>query len=128
MTVGNMARPKTGPDFMAWVERNVEDGCGKFGYSLSTDGAHALRSIWQPACDAFAESRLVDEEFQRFEAEFRFKIGLIGESFALAAKLNRSMSVNTEEVHAGMQFFWSTRATTPKCPPPQDLVSTPPPT
>lgn len=119
---------KTGNDFMTWVERNVEEGCARAGYSLSADGADALREIWQPACDAFAASPRVNAEFRLFEAEFRFKVGLLGEALALAAKMNQSMTVNTEEVHSGMEFFWSTRAPSPKCPPRQKLTNVLPPT
>lgn len=123
-----MALHKTGQDLMAWVERNVDEACSRAGFSLSADGVEALRSIWQPACDAFAASPTVAEEFEQFDAEMRFKIGLIGESFALAAKLNRSMSVNGDEVRSGMEFFWSTRAPTPRCPPAQNLRTSLPPT
>lgn len=123
-----MAPLKTGEDLMAWVERNVEDTCVQSGYALSADGLQALRSIWQPACDEFAASPLADEEFERFDAEMRFKIGLIGEAFSLAAKLNRSMSIDADEVRSGMEFFWSTRAPSPKCPSAQNLRSALPPT
>lgn len=123
-----MAQPKTGDDFMAWVERSIDDVCVQRGYALSADGAEALRSIWQPTCDEFADRPLASREFQRFNAEMRFKITQIGEAFVLAAKLNRSMSVDADEVRSGMRFYWSTRAPTPRCPQADDSKAALPPT
>ena len=122
-----MTSHKTADDLMAWVERNVDEACARSGYALSADGADALKTIWQPACDAFLSSSEFEREFLQYAAEMRFKIGLIGESFALAARLNRSMSVGADEVRSGMEFFWSTRAPTPRCPPaPPSAPSLPP--
>ena len=123
-----MALLRTSEDLMAWVERNIDEACARSGYALSSEGVEALRGIWQPACDAFRASSQFEDEFQQFAAEMRFKIGLIGESFALAARLNRSMSVGADEVRSGMEFFWSTRAPTPRCPPAQPRAATLPPT